>query len=1158
MAVDIVRFTVSSFVLIMCLLKLTTNYAEGFKEHSRAQYYIFIIGIYIWEAILVIIPSTRIFPRKRRHLTASGGEYDVFLSFRGPDIRLNFNDHLYTNLVSAGVRTYRDNNELRKGVEFGPDLLKAITKSRISIPIFTKGYASSKWCLRELAQMVKCKGQLILPIFYDVEPSVVRHQSGDSDSGRTYEQAFREHENHLDGKTVKEWREAMREVGTLDGWEVKKKADGHQGQLIKMIVQSVLMELKRNDMVLSNNLVGIDEHINNITRLLEVGSSEKRIVGIHGIGGIGKTTIAKCIYNKLLKEFECGSFLADILETAKPHKGIVTLQKQLLADTLKWYPDIADANSGINAIQNRFLRTKVLIVLDDLNEKSQFDWLVGNLNWFGPGTRIIVTTRDKKVLIDLGAKPYEPPDMNLVQSVELFSFHAFRMKFPPIGYEKISNGIASTTGGLPLALEVTGSFLFGKNDIRIWEDTLDKLKIMPDDKVQKALRISYDGLNREQQKIFLDIACLFIGMDKTYPFYMWDDCGYFPKREIDVLCLLSLVKIENDNLLRMHDQLRDFGREMVHQEDDINPGGRSRLWNRAEAKDVFEENKGTEKVEVLNLPYWRKKSSSCFTRKTFKKLSYLRYLRVEGAEFVGDFKHCLSRLRWFCWKQCPSNFVATNFHMKNLIILDLSYSFGTPEEWNGWSQIMMSNKLKVLNLSNCGLRRTPDFSTYTTLEILNLERCRNLDEIDPSIGAMKNLKVLNLKYTEIRSLPDGIWELEKLEVLNASFCRSLEGDIPRCIGRLSYLRELRLYNTKIQSLPTNICDLLCLQTLDLDNCHGLQALPDPPSSLEILNVTSLSDRNFSVIPNLANLVNLQKLGFSWRISTLPKEIDALSQLKILTIRGCSDLQCILGLPPNLVELRIGYCELLENSPDLSNLKLLLKLEFQRCWKLTEIQGLGKLQSLTSLTIYDCRKLAEIQGLGKLQSLTSLTIYGCWKLTKIQGLGNLESLSSLNISECYEVTELNLLECWAFVAMSVYKKYFKIKPHRSNLKKLKSFEVFSCRNLNKIQGLDRLVSLEYLNVGYCGSIVRLPNLSNFKMLRHLEISGCRNLREIEGLENLEALKKVVMWSCSSLEEVRYRPGTDIQLLYQQGIAQIDGRRLEIISQPDGVMVMKFHR
>ncbi|XP_059639349.1 disease resistance protein L6-like [Cornus florida] len=870
----------------------------------------------------------------------------------------------------------------------------------------------------------------------------------------------------------------------------------HEGQLIKMIVQTVLMELKRNDMVLFNNLVGIDEHINNIMRLLEVGSSEKRIVGIHGIGGIGKTTIAKCIYNKLLKEFECGSFLADISETAKPHKGIVTLQKQLLADTLKWYPDIADANSGINAIQNRFLRTKVLIVLDDLNEKSEFDWLVRNLDWFGPGTRIIVTTRDKKVLIDLGAKSYEPPDMNLVQSVELFSFHAFRMKFPPIGYEKISNDIASTTGGLPQALEVIGSFLFGKNDKQIWEDTLAKLRIMPDDKVQKALRISYDGLNGEQRNIFLDIACLFIGMDKTYPFYMWDDCGYFPKREIDVLRLLSLVKIESDNLLRMHDQLRDFGREMVRQEDDINPGGRSRLWNQAEAKDVFEENTVTEKVQLLNLDV-----ATCEHDK-FPEQSKLRHLQIDGAQLlVGDFKYRLLNLRWLSWRCSPLHFEATNFHMKKLVILDLSHSM-IPENWKGWSQIMIAS----------------------------------------------NLKVLDISFTVIEELPDEIRTLKKLEIIDAR--RSyLGGNIPSCTGRLSCLRYLRsFYSTGIRSLPTSI------RTLHLEDCYYVKALPELPSSLQFLYVDL---RSLHVTPNLANLVNLQvlwcnkildnmnqifsdivKLSKLQRldvecsdIMTLPKEIDALSELKFLNLKSFSKLQCILGLPTNLVGLYIVGGPSLEILPDLSNLKLLSELQLYECYKLTKIQGLGKLQSLTSLRIEYCIKLTKIEGLGNLELLESLRIEKCIKLTEIQGLGNLVSLASFCMRWCLDIAELNLLECSAPLAsseMSGY-KYPENKPDRSNLNKLKKIEVVGCNNLNKIEGLHILVSLEYLNLSYCSSMVRMPNLSNLKMLRHLLLRQCTNLSEIEGLEALEALEELDIRGCSSLEKVPHLPHTHIQTI-----------------------------
>ena len=109
------------------------------------------------------------------------------------------------------------------GEEIRPALPKAIKESTISIPIFSKDYASSKWCLRELAKMVECHktmGHKILPIFYDVEPSDVRHQTG------TYEKAFRQHLKHFDKKTVQGWKEAMREVGEMKGWELKKETNG--------------------------------------------------------------------------------------------------------------------------------------------------------------------------------------------------------------------------------------------------------------------------------------------------------------------------------------------------------------------------------------------------------------------------------------------------------------------------------------------------------------------------------------------------------------------------------------------------------------------------------------------------------------------------------------------------------------------------------------------------------------------------------------------------------------------------------------------------------------------------------------------------------------------------------------------------------------------
>ncbi|KAM7462358.1 hypothetical protein LguiA_030479 [Lonicera macranthoides] len=150
------------------------------------------------------------------------GEYDVFLSFRGIDTRNGFTDYLYHDLVDAGVRTFRDDNELRVGEEIGPELLRAIKQSKISIPIFSKNYASSKWCLREFTQMVDCRAnreQMIYPIFYDVEPNEVQHCERGS-----YKDAFLEHkkDEKLNEEIIQQWMKALETIGDLKGWELKK------------------------------------------------------------------------------------------------------------------------------------------------------------------------------------------------------------------------------------------------------------------------------------------------------------------------------------------------------------------------------------------------------------------------------------------------------------------------------------------------------------------------------------------------------------------------------------------------------------------------------------------------------------------------------------------------------------------------------------------------------------------------------------------------------------------------------------------------------------------------------------------------------------------------------------------------------------------------
>ncbi|KAJ4976681.1 hypothetical protein NE237_001787 [Protea cynaroides] len=149
--------------------------------------------------------------------------FDVFLNFRGEDTRNNFTSFLHRALKNSGIHVFIDNEKLWTGEAIGPALLRAIEGSKIMIPVFSMGYASSKWCLLELSQILHChrsNGQMILPIFLDVEPSHVRHQTG------SFEGPFRKHEKHFEPHIVKSWREALRVVGNLKGWVLKADANG--------------------------------------------------------------------------------------------------------------------------------------------------------------------------------------------------------------------------------------------------------------------------------------------------------------------------------------------------------------------------------------------------------------------------------------------------------------------------------------------------------------------------------------------------------------------------------------------------------------------------------------------------------------------------------------------------------------------------------------------------------------------------------------------------------------------------------------------------------------------------------------------------------------------------------------------------------------------
>ncbi|PRQ21617.1 putative winged helix-turn-helix DNA-binding domain, leucine-rich repeat domain, L [Rosa chinensis] len=333
-----------------------------------------------------------------------------------------------------------------------------------------------------------------------------------------------------------------------------------------------------------------------------------------------------------------------------------------------------DADRGIQVIKERLGGKRVLLVLDDVNELNQLDKLAGGLDWFGPGSRIIITTRDKRLLIAHQVYPiYKAKALGNDEARNLLILNALKKNSNPDEYLKFPIDTAVLhTHGLPLAINILGSLLCGKS-ISQWHAALDSFRRFPNSDIQKVLETSYKALDYPLKEAFLDIACFLNCEDKDYVMQALDSSCLNPIDAIEALEEKALLNTDRSGMIWMHDLLEEMGKEIVRRESPADASGRSRLWFHEDVHRVLTENTGSKKVKGIRVEL-SGEDEICLSAKCFKKMNNLQLFININARFSGEVNYLPNQLRFLDWPGFPAQSLPSDFSPQKLVKLNMPNS----------------------------------------------------------------------------------------------------------------------------------------------------------------------------------------------------------------------------------------------------------------------------------------------------------------------------------------------------------------------------------------------------------------------------------------------------------------------------------------------------
>ncbi|GLJ27322.1 hypothetical protein SUGI_0536180 [Cryptomeria japonica] len=915
-----------------------------------------------------------------------------------------------------GLRVFLDSEELELGDSLPTELQEAIKSASLHIAIFSQNYAQSRWCLDELSFMFRT-GTRIVPIFYYTEVADVRYAKG------VYAEAFQLYLNkgRYSSEKLKEWKDTLFNVSHNIGYIVNSKEK--EDMLLKSITYCVVKEIKKLPFVVAEHPVGLDEIVQDFeltTLQSDRSHQDMQMVGIWGMGGSGKTTLAKKLYNNIYPSMEKASLILDIRDAANKNL-LCDKQKKLLEDLGFKGLSVDNVEEGKAILTSHLRSIRALIVLDDVDHVDQLNALLpyrGSESLIGSGALIIVTTRELEVLRcwDISSH-YKMKPLSAIHAEQLFCWHAFLKSSPQNGFDELVEKFLEACSGLPLSLKVLGGQLYGNVNKDSWKTQLEKIsRILPKD-IKYKLKISYDALDEEEQEVFLDIACFFVGEKSDLAIEVWIGSGWSGLYSLERLRNKCLVEIDEKNYLVMHDHLRDLGREIANEQSPY------RLWSPQQCIKIY--NKQNEigiggimasLVRVLNNCLWFMIHNEEQADHRLLELwvddcdapLQLRELIISYCKEFRRFPNSIGRLKQLRkivldstkhLESLPEEFC----QLQSLEHLELNSCDGLSSLPNSMGNL---RKLRHLSLLGCKkLGRLPDScKELRLLQHLSLSSCPNVTFMSDIMENMSNLEYLSLTCCyQLEELPRHITNQVSLRELHLEHMWNLR-EIPVKIDQLNKLQKLCVGGDLLTSLPASLGDLSSLTALEITNSTSMECLPDSLGRLSLLERLEIDDLGVKSLPeSISQLTNLESL---WICRCPISELDlgvgsfssSLSKLKTIELSDndllskiCISKDCCAGLETLTVEKNRNLTEIKELPSSVRNLVI------TRCPKLSALPSFAELTSLREFEKIGCYQVKKIEGLNHCRELEALKAYTWWEMPNIESLEYMERLRVLHLT-----------------------------------------------------------------------------------------------------------------------------------------------------------------